>query len=169
MTDVPPPPPEEPISKVVNIIIDGSPERTSQTFWKVEARRIPLEEPCNKRLNRDEIINFYEANVAPNQTSHFDVLVITIIITSIEIRRVYMDTGATVNVRYLSYFKKMAMEPSNLRLCAHPQSFMQEEIQPESMIQLPSKIGPYPWQRTTMLSFYAVDFPSAYNVILDRD
>lgn len=128
-----------------------------------------MEDPCNKRLKRDEIITFSEANVVPNHTSHSDTLIITIIVASTKLRRVYMDTNVTVSIIYLSCFEKMAIDPSNLRLCAHPQSFTQGEIQPKGMIQLPTKIGPYPYQQTNMVSFYAIDSPSAYNVILDWD
>lgn len=77
------PPLEELISKTIHIITGGVPESVSQAFWKAKARWISFEEPRNKRLQKDEVITFSEADVVPNQTPHADVLGIKIIITSI--------------------------------------------------------------------------------------
>lgn len=143
--------------------------KTSQAFWKVEAHRIPPEELRDKHLKGDEVIVFSEADVTPNQTSHTDTLVIKIIVATIEIRRVYVDTRATVSVLYLSYFQTMGMDLSSLKPYAPLLSFTQGEVQPEGIIQLPKKVGPYSQQHTTMISVYVVDSPSAYNVILEED
>lgn len=89
-----------------------------------------------------------------------------IVVASIERRRVYVDTDAAISIMYHSCFKKMRLDPSNLKPYAPLHSFTQGKLQPKGIIQLPTKIGPYPQQRTTMMSFYVVDFSSAYNVII---
>lgn len=69
-----------------------------QAHLKPEARRIPKEEPQDKRFRIDEVKTFSEADIVPNQTPRSDALVIRNITTNTEIRRVYIDTGAAVNV-----------------------------------------------------------------------
>lgn len=67
VADVPYPPPEEPISNIIHVIIGGLPEGISHAYLKNKARRIPPEETRNKRLKRDEVITFSKADIVPNQ------------------------------------------------------------------------------------------------------
>lgn len=163
------PSPEEPISEIVHVIIGGVPKNVSQAFWKAKARRIPPFEPREKRLGRDEIITFSEADAIPNQIPHTDAFIIRVIITSIAVRRVFVDTGASVSIMYLDFFRKMRLDHASLKPSAPLQSFTLGEVQPEGTILLPTKVGPYPRQHVAMVNYYVVDSPLAYNIILGRD
>lgn len=86
-----------------------------------------------------------------------------------EVHRVYIDNDATVSIMYLDCFKKMGIDAARLQLCAPLQTFTRGEVQPEGTIQLPVRVGDYPHQNTAMVTFYVVDAPSPFNVILGRD
>lgn len=71
---------------------------------KEEARRVPPQEPANKRFRRGEVITFSEADVVPAIMLHCDALVIKVLVTNREAWRVYVDNGPTVSIIYLKCF-----------------------------------------------------------------
>lgn len=87
-----------------------------------------LRQYAANRLKGDKVIAFPKANAVPNRMDHFDALFIKIIITNIEVRLVYVDIGASVIVIYLNCFRKMRLDPSNLKFCSSLQLFTQGEI-----------------------------------------
>lgn len=106
---------KEPILDSIHVILKELHGNIFQAHLKAEAQRIPREEIQDKWFRRDEVITFSKGDTVPNQTPHLDILIIWIIATNTEIRRVYVDIGAPVSVMYLSCFKKRRIDSLELR------------------------------------------------------
>jgi hypothetical protein len=84
--------------------------------------------------------------------------------------RVFVDTGASVSVIFRTCFNKLEIDAARLGPAPLPiRSFAQDTTQPDGTICLPVTVGRAPLSSTTSISFFVVNVPSPYNVILGRD
>lgn len=133
---------------------------------------MPPEERCDKHLKGNDVITFSKASAILNQTPHLDALVIKVVMERIKVRQVYVNTDAVVNVMYLSCFQKMRLDPPPPP--QPPAMYTSAIIHPMRNSTKRHNSGVYqvwfyPCQLTTMVNFYVVDSPPAYNIILGRD
>ncbi|GJX92189.1 hypothetical protein Tco_0345515 [Tanacetum coccineum] len=99
-----------------------------------------------------------------------DPVVITVMIASYRVNRIYMDGDSSVDIMYEHYFNKL---PEHIRSCLCPPTtpligFSGYRSYPEGVVDLALTIGSHPLSRTIMLPFYVVKSTSTYNVILGR-
>ncbi|XP_019171367.1 PREDICTED: uncharacterized protein LOC109166924 [Ipomoea nil] len=98
-----------------------------------------------------------------------EALVVTIDIMGVDVQRVMVDTGSSVNVLYLDVFQKLKLDPIELTPIATPLSgFKGDTIHPEGKINLPVEIGIPPRSIKTQMEFVVVDLHCVHNAILGR-
>jgi len=100
---------------------------------------------------------------------HNDALVIQAKISNMEVRRIMIDTGSSVNVMYRSCFDQMGLRAEQMRPSPEPlYGFTGDAVVPVGQIKLSLTLGEAGRQATTLTDFLIIDCPSAYNVVLRR-
>ncbi|KAM2212988.1 hypothetical protein ACFX1S_023232 [Malus domestica] len=100
---------------------------------------------------------------------HNDPLIVEAHIANFEVRRILVDTGASVNIMFAEAFKALNVAKHLLDRSISPLiSFFGDIVQPLGSIHLPFTIGTGPYTATITTNFLVVDCPTAYKVILGR-
>ncbi|KAM1243449.1 hypothetical protein ACFX2G_035700 [Malus domestica] len=100
---------------------------------------------------------------------HNDLLIVEAHIANFEVRRILVDTGASVNIMFAEAFKALNVAEHLLDHSISPLiSFSCDIVQPLGSIHLPFTIGTGPYTATITTNFLVVDCLSAYNVIFRR-
>ncbi|XP_019181909.1 PREDICTED: uncharacterized protein LOC109177020 [Ipomoea nil] len=98
-----------------------------------------------------------------------EALVVTIDIMGVDVQRVMVDTGSSVNVLYLDIFEKLKLDLRELTPVGAPLSgFTGDTIHPEGKIILPVELGTPPKSVRTQMEFVVVNLRCVHNVILGR-
>ncbi|GJR60848.1 hypothetical protein Tco_1503010 [Tanacetum coccineum] len=100
----------------------------------------------------------------------YDSIVITTMIASYTVSRIYMDENRSVDIMCGHCISKL---PGNIRSRLMPPTtpligFSGERSYPEGVVYLALTVGSYPLSMTIMLHFHIVKSTSKYNVILRR-
>ncbi|KAM1267659.1 hypothetical protein ACFX2G_000043 [Malus domestica] len=97
---------------------------------------------------------------------HNDRLIVEAHIANFEVRRILVDTGASVNTMFAEAFRALNVTE---HLLDHSISsligFAGDIVQPLGSIHLSFTIGTGPYTATITINFLVVDCPTAYNVI----
>ncbi|MEJ1821116.1 retrotransposon gag family protein, partial [Escherichia coli] len=88
---------DEPQYDGVVSTITGLPRGVTKSSLKAEARSPRTGEPTNKRFRKDEAITFSEDDPVPATVPHQDALVIQAVVANKLVKRVYIDSGASVS------------------------------------------------------------------------
>ncbi|KAM2545262.1 hypothetical protein TB1_016841 [Malus domestica] len=97
---------------------------------------------------------------------HNDPLIVEAHIANFEVRRILVDTGASVNIMFAEAFRALNVAEHLLDRSISPLiSFSGDIVQPIRSIHLPFTIGTCPYTATITTNFLVVDCPTAYNVI----
>ncbi|KAM0974396.1 hypothetical protein ACFX2C_017579 [Malus domestica] len=97
---------------------------------------------------------------------HNDPLIVEAHIANFEVRRILVDTGASVNIMFAEAFRALNVAEHLLDRSISPLiSFFDDIVQPIRSIHLPFTIGICPYTATITTNFLVVDCPTAYNVI----
>ncbi|KAM1083481.1 hypothetical protein ACFX19_022281 [Malus domestica] len=100
---------------------------------------------------------------------HNDPLIVEAHIANFEVRRILVDTGASVNIMFVEAFRVLNVAEYLLDRSISPLiSFSGDIVQPLGSIHLPFTIGTCPCIATITTNFLVVDCPTAYNVIFRR-
>ena len=100
---------------------------------------------------------------------HNDPLIVEAHIANFEVRRILVDTRASVNIMFAEAFRALNVAEHLLDRSISPLiSFSSDIVQPLGSIHLPFTIGTGPYTATITTNFLVVDCPTAYNVILGR-
>ncbi|KAM2704459.1 hypothetical protein EV1_033785 [Malus domestica] len=100
---------------------------------------------------------------------HNDPLIVEAHIANFEVRRILVDTGASVNIIFDEAFRALNVAEHLLDRSISPLiSFSDDIVQPLGSIHLPFIIGTGPYTATITTNFLVVDCPTAYNVIFGR-
>ncbi|KAM1192930.1 hypothetical protein ACFXTH_013244 [Malus domestica] len=96
---------------------------------------------------------------------HNDPLIVEAHIANFEVRRILVDTGASINIMFAEAFKAFNVAEHLLdRLISPLISFSGDIVQHLGSIHLPYIIGTGPYTATITTNFLVVDCPTAYNV-----
>lgn len=74
------------------------------------------------------MVTFFEFDVVPAIMLKHDALVIQVVVTNREVRRVYMDNRAAVSILYWECFETLDIDKNQLRPCDQLQTFAQSEF-----------------------------------------
>ncbi|XP_068332907.1 uncharacterized protein [Pyrus communis] len=97
---------------------------------------------------------------------HNDPLIVEAHIANFDVRRILVDTGASVNIMFAEAFKTLNVAEHLLDHSVSPLiSFSGDVVQPLGRVHLPFTIGTGPYTATITTNFLVVDCPTAYNVI----
>lgn len=114
-------------------------------------------------------ITFTEENSQGVQRPHDDTLVVTLITTNYRTRRILIDNGSSANILYLFAFEQMGIKKDKLLSTASPLvGFTGDKLYSANVITLSVIARVSPHQVTKAIDFLVVDYPSAYNDIIDR-
>ncbi|KAM1625003.1 hypothetical protein ACFX2K_023134 [Malus domestica] len=100
---------------------------------------------------------------------HNDPLIMEAHIANFEVRRILVDTGASVNIMFADAFRALNVVEHLLdRSISHLISFSGDIMQPLGSIHLPFTIGTGSYTATITINFLVVDCLTTYNVIFGR-
>ncbi|KAM2447497.1 hypothetical protein PS1_017825 [Malus domestica] len=100
---------------------------------------------------------------------HNDPLIVEAHIANFDVKRILIDTGASVNIMFAEAFKALNVAEHLLDRSISPLiSFSGDIVQPLGSIHLPLTIATGPYTATITTNFLVVNCPTAYNVIFGR-
>ncbi|XP_052202690.1 uncharacterized protein LOC127808243 [Diospyros lotus] len=124
--------------------------------------------PKRARVAMKEI-TFSEDDARDVHWPHNDALVIRAHIGNMEVRRIMVDTGSSVNVMYRACFDQMGLGPK--QLSPSPEllyGLTGDAVVPIGRVKLPFTVGSPGREAMAMAEFLIIDCPLAYNVVLGQ-
>ncbi|CAA0839983.1 Unknown protein, partial [Striga hermonthica] len=114
------------------------------------------------------VINFGPADVGEVERPHNDALMITAQVSGYEVRRIFVDTGSSINVIFYDCLKRMDLDIELSPLHTSLFGFNGSEVAPLGEATLAVVLGEGDLRKVKMIRFVVIDVESAYNVILCR-
>ncbi|KAM1542603.1 hypothetical protein PS1_012375 [Malus domestica] len=116
-----------------------------------------------------DLICFYPKEERGIIYPHNDPLIVEAHMANFQVRRIMIDTGASVNIMFAEALKALNVAEHLFDHSISPLiSFSGDIVQPLGSIHLSFTIGTGPYTATITTNFLVVDCPTAYNVILGR-
>ena len=129
-----------------------------------------LEEKPSKSFKKEiKDITFTDADGRWVHHPHNDPLVITTTIGNMNVHRILVDNGSSVDILYLGAYEQMGLGLH--QLTSTPMllyGFFGDSLTLVRSIKLAMIVGTYPRISTIIVNFLVVDCPSAFNVVLGR-
>ncbi|VFQ76806.1 unnamed protein product [Cuscuta campestris] len=126
-------------------------------------------EPPRRKHTRREPIVFTDRDLPPTGEDHNDPLVITMDINGVDVARVLVDTGSSVNILYLETFQKLRLCRTQLEPLKTPLSgFTGDTVEAEGSIVLPVELGSGEKTVWKKMRSIVVDIKCVHNAILGR-
>ncbi|XP_031285178.1 uncharacterized protein LOC116143868 [Pistacia vera] len=167
----PSPPPREPTPNGLCSLISGGSEisRVSYSSAKRYARANSHHEVQSihpvSRPHTHQVIQFEDDEPITLAAPHQDALVVSLQITDILVKRVFIDRGSSANIIFLETMKAMGLEETNInRRPTLLVGFNSEQKYTIGEIILPI----YDSEVNKQTVFLVINCPSPYNVILGR-
>ncbi|XP_073152467.1 uncharacterized protein [Henckelia pumila] len=125
----------------------------------IKARR---PDPC-------PVITFGPEDLEEMCLPHNDALLIRTQVANYDIRRVFVDSGSSVNVIFQDAFEKMDLRGCEVNAIKTSQyGFTGHTIRPKGEVRFPIMLGSGDTKKTVMALFTVVEALSSYNIILGR-
>ncbi|VFQ90112.1 unnamed protein product [Cuscuta campestris] len=154
-----------------NFIIGGNTGGDSATSRKKWANAAMVNKVLvleGKKLKTEPIV-FSNADLPETRVPHRDALVITIDIMDFLIHKTLVDTGSSVNIKYMDTYKALGLTRDKLSPIKTPLTgFTGDSIESEGVITLPVEIGDTKATRKLDMEFVVVGIISNTNIILGR-
>ncbi|VFQ60552.1 unnamed protein product [Cuscuta campestris] len=129
---------------------------------------VSAELPWRKHTRREPIV-FTDRDLPPTGEDHNDPLVITMDINGVDVARVLVNTGSSVNILYLETFQKLRLCRTQLEPLKTPLSgFTGDTVEAEGFIVLPVELGSGEKTVWKKMRFIVVDIKCVHNAILGR-
>ncbi|XP_073120993.1 uncharacterized protein [Henckelia pumila] len=143
---------------------DGDSNRARKSRSKREVLGIGA-----RRLDPSPIITFGPGDLEGVCLPHNDALLIRARVANYDVRRVFVDSGSSVNVIFQEAFEQMDLQGCEI----HPMKtslygFTGHTVRPKGEVWLPITLGSGDIKKTVMTLFTMVEAPSSYNIILGR-
>ncbi|VFQ82612.1 unnamed protein product [Cuscuta campestris] len=124
-------------------------------------------EPARRKHTRREPIVFTDWDLPPTGEDHNDPLVITVDFNGVDVARVLVDTGSSVNILYLETFQKLRLCRTQLEPLKTPLSgFTGDTVEAEGSIVLPVELRSGEKTVWKKMRFIVVDIKCIHNAIL---
>ncbi|XP_074323249.1 uncharacterized protein LOC141660185 [Apium graveolens] len=126
-------------------------------------------EEAPKRARKGVAMKFDDFDLEGVKFPHDDTLDITPIIGNIQVKKVLVDNGASIDILLYDTFIRMGYNDSQLAPTDMPiYGFTGVECPVEEIIKLPLTMGQEPRQATHMLNFVVVKAGLTYNAIMGK-
>ncbi|XP_073120802.1 uncharacterized protein [Henckelia pumila] len=159
---------EGPAKGVINMIFGGSTDGDSNRARKSWSRRESLGVEEGRR-GSGPVITFGPRYLEGVNLPHNDALLIQARIANYDVRRVFIDSGSSMNIIFQEEFEQMDLlgyELSPVKTALY--GFAGHTVQPQGEMLFPVTLGSGNVKKTVMTRFTLVESPSSYNVILGR-
>nr|XP_017228021.1 PREDICTED: uncharacterized protein LOC108203549 [Daucus carota subsp. sativus] len=114
-------------------------------------------------------ITFTEDDARWVHHPHNDALVVAMRIATMNVHRVFVDNGSSVNILYYDTYKKMGLPDKDMTAeNLYVYGFGGEAIKAKGTIRLPVILGEAPRTATQISEFVIIDHPSAHNALMGR-
>ncbi|VFQ69713.1 unnamed protein product [Cuscuta campestris] len=124
--------------------------------------------PRSKQARR-EPITFTDRDLPATGEDHNDPLVITMDMGGVDVSRVLVDTGSSVNILYLDAFEKLKLCRTRLEPLKTPMSgFTGDSVEAEGSILLTCELGTGDQVVQKQMRFVVVNIKCVHNAILGR-
>ncbi|VFQ67532.1 unnamed protein product, partial [Cuscuta campestris] len=124
-------------------------------------------DPVRRKQTRREPIVFTDRDLLAIDEDHNDPLVITMDINGLDIARVLIDTGSSVNILYMETFQKLRLCRTQLEPLKTPLSgFTGDTVEAEGSIVIPIELGSGDKTVWKKMRFIVVDIKCVHNTIL---
>ncbi|KAL0433114.1 UNVERIFIED_CONTAM: hypothetical protein Slati_2645700 [Sesamum latifolium] len=159
-----------PAKGIIHMIAGGPTDGDSGRARRAHARAArTIMEIDDKVSAGAPTIQFGPADTQGVHLPHNDALVISSTIANYIVRRIFVDSGSSVDILFIKVYQQIdlgnvPLEPVDTSLYG----FAGEIVHPLGQISLPISLGIEPARKTIMVRFLVVDMPSAYNLILGR-
>ncbi|VFQ88657.1 unnamed protein product [Cuscuta campestris] len=147
---------------------EGGDSAAQRKNWvrSIYVGEVNAESPRHKHTRREPIV-FTDRDLPPTGEDHNDPLVITMNINGVDVARVLVDTGSSVNILYLETFQKLRLCRTQLEPLKTPLSgFTGDTVQAEGSIVLPVELGSGEKTVWKKMRFIVVDIKCVHNAIL---
>lgn len=122
-----------------------------------------------KEISSGEDVVFKDRDSDGLLTPTVDPMVVTIGIGPAIVRRVLVDSGASVNVLFINAFSQMKLSMADMRACPNKiHGFTVQPTQPVGVIDLLVELGEGEKKVAMIQTFVVVDEHSAYNAFLGK-
>ncbi|VFQ73339.1 unnamed protein product, partial [Cuscuta campestris] len=129
---------------------------------------LPALNPRSKQARR-EPITFTDRDLPATGEDHNDPLVITMDMGGVDVSRVLVDTGSSVNILYLEAFEKLKLCRTRLEPLKTPLSgFTGDSVEAEGSILLTCELGTGDQVVQKQMRFVVVNTKCVHNAILGR-
>ena len=147
--------------------VAGSSKKARKTYLKM-VHSVQLTRTVPKMLQIDNpVIKFSEDDAWRLRHPYDNALVVSLQIGDYNMHRVLVDNGSSANILYYPAFQQMRIDRERLTLTNAPLvGFGGTKVFPLGTITLAVTAGDYPQQITKEVTFFVVDYSSAYNAIL---
>jgi len=117
----------------------------------------------------EEVVSFSRKDLDGTEYPHTDPLVISALLGPIQLKRIFVGNGSSVNVLFKHAFDQIGMPSEDIQPCNVPiHGFTGAGLAPIGIISLPLTVGTAPRTVTRVQDFLIVDCLSAYNAFLGR-
>ncbi|XP_073061690.1 LOW QUALITY PROTEIN: uncharacterized protein [Primulina eburnea] len=153
---------------VIKMISGGSTDGDSNRARKAHSRHESFGVENTVR-GEGPVISFSPRDLQGVSLPHNDALVIQAKVANYDIRRVFVDSGSSVNVIFQEALDQMNLEDYRLQPVETALfGFAGHTVYPRGEITLPLTIGAEELRKTVMTVFTVVSAPTSYNIILGR-
>ncbi|VFQ67130.1 unnamed protein product [Cuscuta campestris] len=154
-------------------MIYGGPEGGDSAFqrkkWGRELYVGSVAFDPRRKQTRREPITFNDRDLPSTGEDHSDPLVITMDMGGVDVSRVLVDTGSSVNVLYLEAFEKLKLCRTRLEPLKTPMSgFIGDSIEAEGTILLTVELGTGDKVVQKQMRFVVVNIKCVHNAIVGR-
>jgi hypothetical protein len=116
-----------------------------------------------------EPIQFRDDELVPGLTESDDALVVSMVMANREVRRIFIDTGASSDILFYDAFLRMGLTDDMLTpVNTSVHGLGGPDLIPLGTIDLLVTAGTEPKLKTVSVTFLVLSMPSAYNVIIGR-
>ncbi|XP_073017975.1 uncharacterized protein [Primulina eburnea] len=153
---------------VIKMISGGSTDGDSNRARKAHSRHKSFGVDDAVR-SEGPVISFGPRDLQGVSLPHNDALVIQEKVANYDIRRVFVDSGSSVNIIFQEALDQMNLEDYQLRPVETALfGFAGHTVYPRGEITLPLTLGAEELRKTVMTVFTVVNAPTSYNIILGR-
>ncbi|GAV78702.1 hypothetical protein CFOL_v3_22167, partial [Cephalotus follicularis] len=117
----------------------------------------------------EEVISFSEVDYDRVRLPHDDLVVVTLMVELLTMKRILIDSGSSTDILYKHAFDQLRIPFDQLKpVKTLSVGFAGEMVHPLGSIDLSVVAGTAPRQTQVQITFLVVDTPSPYNTIIGR-